>query len=438
MSLVKTNKSVRVILPKECLYIVCGILNRNETCIINGNIITFNQLRVNDRIKIIGYTKNFFGGYESIGVGMFKIKQMRQDLSSSIQLKIPNDVTNSTMMVSAAIISNAFVQDELDAVTHNMMRAILSLPKEQKEYNQYLYISWQWPCLVPGCMGIPEIGHHTPMWQEILPWLEWHGLACYGKQSYGECNKKELLDVISTSLGAFGYLNGYEQENRDDRSPLWCKKGTSGDCDDMSVCVASLCNSLFKTNSEFATIINTLFSSVRVTVGLARPGNAKEDILHMWPELIFKEDYYDDDRTTILYEKGDPFVIESTGAVSYHGTVPAGSSGPSGYQVVYQGSLTDYKCRYEYQTENKMIILNGDNSKETINIKNNTLEYLSQWTMKPPLLSTVHTFKKPPYGKKILSFSTTKKSTAPSGAVTEKLFPFTDFSVVWIVDDLID
>jgi hypothetical protein len=267
-----------------------------------------------------------------------------------------------------------------------------------------------------------------PNYKCILPWVKWHGLSVYGKESYENCTPSELLDVLTATLGAVGYLHGYDTESIDDRAMPWTKFGTGSDCDDMSVVVAAFCNMLLLPTEtcELGVLMKRWFSNVSIVTGDARPlvnGNTSV-ILHMWVKLQFKRAYYN------MYKKGSHLIVESTGAVTHYKTAPVVGNAIPSYSVVRSGLLTEYINERAVQTENAMYV---DGKRMQLDDIDEIRTYMKNWEMEPPVRDSSYRFERPPVGKKIVAYSTTRCAhTVPSSATVYKLFPFSSYDNIWI------
>lgn len=420
--------NMHVVLPSDVDYFFYAVVP-GVAVHVKGNSVDLSYVKDGDRIKIVAYA---MGGsrFENFGVCMFTVIRNNNSTATKnfLKLCIPTSTRKTDVRSNTVSVSNGLVVDELEMCTRNLKRGYDNGGSHYQNQCQSKYIGWQWPWFVPGALGVPDIISTIPNYKRILPWVKWHGLSVYGKESYDKCTPSELLDVLTATLGAVGYLHGYDTEAVDDRAMPWTKFGTGSDCDDMSVAVAAFCNTLLlpTESCELGKLMKELFSDVSLVTGDARPlvnGNTSV-ILHMWVRLKFRRTYHD------LYKEGDHLIVESTGAVSHYGTTPIVGNAVPSYSVVRSGLLNEYINERAVQTEDAMYI---DERRSLFDDMDGLRNYMKNWYMEPPLYDYSRKFQPPPVDKKIVAYSTTRcANTVPSDAIVYKLFPFSYYDNIWV------
>lgn len=370
-------------------------------------------------VKLTAF-KNENGVFENMGTAIF----YADGKNSKVRLRWPqttSKVRSRHEFKSSGTELNVEGARDLAPEWRDELIKAHAIERSASGFDRKVAIDWQWPFLIPGENGIPELLVPVPGWRKALCWYEWHALGSIGKTSLKECSPGEVLSVAGIALGAVGYLTGYNHEKVDDTSSQYGSMGTGNDCDDFAVAAGAVANAAIMTRPgpDSCALHKWLYKNVKdvhVVSGYAWPNKKVDDngrpihVGHMWCELKLKT--------------GREVIIECTSGVAFYGGTPVSNT-------VRVGDPEEYVSREFYW---------GANESHTSKQKMKRVK-LPKWfktlVYDAPSPTLDRTFKDPgppPRGKLVYSSVPSRiRAIQGENVLQKKILPFTTGTVQFLL-----
>ena len=267
-----------------------------------------------------------------IGLGMQKSDVRLRWPSTTATVRTPDEFAKSGIKLDAEGAKDLALQFREELVAAN------GIQRAASGFDRKVAIDWQWPFLIPGQNGIPELLVPVPGWEAALCWLQWHALGSLGRERFADCSPSEKWSVVGIALGGVGYLTGYNHEKVDDTSSQFGSMGTGNDCDDFAVAAASVALAAKHTpptedSCDLHRWLHDNMADAFVVSGYAWPNKRRDAdgnkilVGHMWCELKLNN--------------GQHINVECTSGVAFYG-------GTSVSSTVRNGTLDEYESREFY------------------------------------------------------------------------------------------